>query len=338
MELIATNRPNSLNDYIGDYIKAKAAQGAKGSTQDTYTNTLQIVAKALGQIPVVNLTTEHFDTLLSQWREAGLDPKTITARISLVSHMFDWLVFKKVLPTNILTYYKDINKIITHAIKKPKKIHVLSSAEHEALKMAMKAKYDQYFLNRKRGANGSITTLSYLFYVVYLLAYETGMREGEIAALKWEDINLETNTVSVNANLMKRTHCLELSTPKSDAGFRDIVISQALTDILAEYKSFCKTDMYEFVFCKHIKGVGVPYSLNNYKDTFKAYRERIGMTRPFRFHDIRHTNASLMIAKGVPVPVITERLGHSSIEVTYRTYAHLLNEHKDKYKAVIEAL
>ena len=66
-------------------------------------------------------------------------------------------------------------------------------------------------------------------------------------------------------------------------------------------------------------------------------RKGAGITRPFTFHGLRHTNASNMIYKHVPIALITERLGHTSIAVTYAIYGHILQECSEKHVAVIEA-
>ena len=67
---------------------------------------------------------------------------------------------------------------------------------------------------------------------------------------------------------------------------------------------------------------------------FKKYLEEAGITRHFVFHDIRHTNASLLIDKKVEPLVIAERLGHSSVNVSYNVYGHIIDR-EDKQKKVI---
>ena len=61
------------------------------------------------------------------------------------------------------------------------------------------------------------------------------------------------------------------------------------------------------------------------------------MDHKLKFHAIRHTNASIMIDKNVPTPIVTERLGHSSVAITYNTYAHALRDSEERKKALVEA-
>ena len=326
IHLIASNRPTSFLLHIGEYLKAKLAQGIQESTYITYEKTLTLIGNSLGQVPLVKLTTNHFDDLVVTWRKEGLSERTIRTRINVAFNMLDWCVYKGYIATNLLSYHKKTQKQI--GAVKDKKVEVLSSKEHTALKEASLSVWNDFL----RSPN---FLLYYMFYPCYLLAYETGMRVGEIAALKWEDINFETNTVSIHATRKISIKGRETEGKPKYSSFRDIVISKETCEVLKTLKDTYKVTS-EYVFTSY-RSKWEALSTDTFRDVFKNYRDKIGMTRPFTFHGIRHTNASLMIHAGIPVTVVSERLGHSSVAVTYKTYAHIIDDCKERKQAVVKA-
>lgn len=330
LTLIATNRPKSLQYYLEDYIESRMAQGARQSTCATYKQDIGTVAKALGDIPLNQLTTGLFEELMGLWRDQGLKEKTIKDRLHRTANMLDWCVYKGYTKTNILAYFVRFTKKLNTGSSK-KQVVVLSEEEHKTLKEVSKTQYD-HFLEK-----GLSHKLNNVFYPVYLLTYETGMRVGEVAALRWDNIDFETNTVHIDSTKIKGFKGFEQISkfPKSDAGNRSIVISRETVDVLKAFKETYKSDVV-FVFSVMRKG-WIPFNTNTFRDAFKDFLEAAGITRHFTFHDIRHTNASLMIHKGVPLTVVAQRLGHADVSVTLKVYAHIINECKEQFEAVIKA-
>lgn len=324
MHLISSNRPNNFNRYIKTYLDSKFAQGIQGSTYHTYKTTLSLVGKFLGDIPVSLLTSDHFDALVSSWRSEGLAERTIRTRINTTSNMLDWCVYKGILSANLLSYHKKTQKRIGGVVD----IHndVLSQAEHEALKAAMLSVWE-----KKRNHAPQLTNH---FYPCYLLAYETGMRVGELAALRWEDINLDKCVVSVRlSNKLDKETFKEVQGDPKYKSIRSIVFSKETCEVLKVLKDISKSEFVFTSYRNHYKSL----KTDAFRKALDFYKETIGMTRDFTMHDIRHTNASLMIHAGVPLPVITERLGHSSVEVTYKTYAHVIADCEERQQALVKA-
>lgn len=322
--LIVSNRPNSFSRYIKPYLDSKFAQGIQGSSYHTYSVALRLVGEFLGDIPINLLSTDHFDTLVSTWRSRGLAERTIRTRINVTSNMLDWCVYKGILNANLLSYHKKTQRRISGI--KDKHHDVLSQAEHEALKAAMlsvwvaKRHHAPLLLNQ--------------FYPCYLLAYETGMRVGELAALRWKDIDLERCVVSIRSSKKTdKTSAKEVQGDPKYNSVRSVVLSVETTEVLRELKDISKS---EYVFTSYKNGYKSLHT-NAFRQTLDIYKKMIGMTREFTIHDIRHTNASLMIHAGVPLPVIAERLGHSSVEVTYKTYAHVLSDCEERQQALVKA-
>jgi integrase len=166
------------------------------------------------------------------------------------------------------------------------------------------------------------------YYCVYAIALLTGMRQGEILGLRWKDIDFNKKLISVRQTLTHYGKEIKDGT-KTISGERTISISEQLIKILnkqhQEYIVF-KSNTEEFIDMDL-----VIYNLKNGKTVFpgnltKRYIDdvkRAGLPH-IRFHDMRHTHATLLIQQNINVKVISERLGHSKIGVTLDVYSHVL--------------
>ena len=156
------------------------------------------------------------------------------------------------------------------------------------------------------------------FYPLLAVAIFTGMRKGEILALRWEDINWESSIIVVRRNY---THG-KLSRPKTNQ-IRRIKIPRKLKLILREWQLKAKPNENDLIFCNE---AGNYLDQNNIaKRLFKPCLRRSGLNS-IRFHDLRHTYASLMLSEGATINYVQKQLGHSTPVVTLNTYSHLMPE------------
>ncbi len=149
-----------------------------------------------------------------------------------------------------------------------------------------------------------------------LTAVLTGMRQGELFGLQWPDVDVEGHRIHVRRSLWHG----QLGTPKSRRSRRAIdlppTLEEALTRLSAER-------LGEFVFCSRD---GTPMDADNFRHReFPRALRRAGLRR-IRFHDLRHTYASLLIAQGAHPKYIQAQLGHASIQTTLDRYGHLMPE------------
>ncbi|MBI4635684.1 MAG: site-specific integrase [Candidatus Rokubacteria bacterium] len=152
------------------------------------------------------------------------------------------------------------------------------------------------------------------FRTLLLCAVLTGMRRGELLGLKWEDIDLEGHRIHVRRALWKG----KFVTPKSRRSRRSIDMAPALREALGRLPSRFRG---ELVFCTP---TSTPLDADNlmHRDFPRALR-RAGLRR-IRFHDLRHTFTSLLIAQGAHPKYIQSQLGHASIQTTLDRYGHLM--------------
>lgn len=163
-------------------------------------------------------------------------------------------------------------------------------------------------------------------YIAFLLALTTGMRRGEILGLSWENIDFKNRTIYVEQSLTMLGEIQEL---KSDSARRPISLPKTTVDELRKHKLTLQHEKsiagpsYEdsgLVVCTRYGTKVLPRNLNR---TWYKLRDKAGVTS-IRFHDLRHTHATLMLKQGIHPKIVSERLGHSSIRVTLDTYSHVV--------------
>ena len=166
-----------------------------------------------------------------------------------------------------------------------------------------------------------------LLYYIVKLALETGMRRGELLGLHWSDIDFDKGTITIRRTLYNDQ---TIGTPKTDKSRRTIYVSK---DTLKELLSI-KKEGYEPVFTitgKYLKATAM-YA------KFKRMVQKAGLRSDIRFHDLRHTHATLLIGHGIDIKTVSERLGHSSVTVTLDRYTHVLKENDKKAAELVTKL
>ena len=162
-------------------------------------------------------------------------------------------------------------------------------------------------------------------YTAFFFAIMTGLRQGELLALRWQDINFEKRLLSVRQTLQHDGKKINKGA-KTLKSIRTIAISERTVEILEKHKlelESQKTDLmtsfenYDLVISS---SAGKPINPRNLNRSFKRLINKAGVT-DIRFHDLRHTHVALMISQNEPVKLIAERLGHSKITTTMDTMA-----------------
>jgi integrase len=167
------------------------------------------------------------------------------------------------------------------------------------------------------------------FHEVYCTALLTGMRLGELLGLRWCDVDLELATIYVSQALYKRRGVCKIVEPKTPHSRRSIAMSPALTILLRQYRTQQGAERILVGNPLEENGLvfayadGSPLDPGTVTHTFTKILAKAGLPR-IRFHDLRHTHATLMLKAGVHPKIVQERLGHGSIAVTLDTYSHVV--------------
>ena len=165
----------------------------------------------------------------------------------------------------------------------------------------------------------------------------TGLRRGEVCALKWAHLDLEAGLMHVQENITVVNGKATLGEPKTEAGIRTVHLAPEASELLsrqrrAQQASGCGGASH--VFTNAQGGRLYPDSLTKLAGKIAA-RAGVG---PLRFHDLRHTYASLMMSRGVPVEVVSEKLGHSRPSITADLYRHVFVEEHERHTLALTEL
>lgn len=174
------------------------------------------------------------------------------------------------------------------------------------------------------------------------LAGLSGLRRGEVAGLKWADIDFDQKIITIRKQRTGSKNSTKRSRVKTSDSFRCIRATQTLIDILKRHKELQEQhkrvlgDEYQsngFVCCEENGSIISP---SNFSKRFERIISQQELT-PIRFHDLRHSFATNMIRLGVPPNTVSKMLGHSSVTITLDIYAHVLDEMQEEAVGKMDA-
>jgi integrase len=181
-------------------------------------------------------------------------------------------------------------------------------------------------------------------YAAYVLAATTGLRRGELLGLRWRDLDLSAGRLSVTQTLLSVNYRVSFSTPKTAAGRRSVALDPATVAALRAHRVAMLEERLALGLGAPMEGAlaftaidGTPLHPSQFSDRFDRLVKAAGVPR-IRFHDLRHTHATLALQAGVHPKVVQERLGHSSIAVTLGTYSHVIPAMEEEAASKVAAL
>jgi integrase len=166
-------------------------------------------------------------------------------------------------------------------------------------------------------------------FAAWRLAASTGMRRGELLGLRWQDVDLDTGRVSVRQTLTTVSNEVAFSEPKTARGKRSIALDGVTINALRTWRARQAEERLAFGPGWH--DTGLVFSREDgsliHPDTFSFWFDRqvrVADVPRIRFHDLRHTHATLALQAGVPAKVVSERLGHATVAFTLDVYSHVI--------------
>ncbi|MEG3245188.1 tyrosine-type recombinase/integrase [Streptococcus suis] len=175
--------------------------------------------------------------------------------------------------------------------------------------------------------------------LLFTVLFFTGLRLGEALALTWQDIDFLSNTIHITKSIYVNKGISHISTTKTKAGTRRIIINKKLSQELQHWQQQQKYLLGQFtsdsLTLQVFQSSPLTITKNAIEKQYKKILERDDTLKKIRIHDFRHSHASLLINQGEDYLVVKERLGHASITTTIDTYSHL---YPSKQKALADKL
>lgn len=237
--------------------------------------------------------------------------------------------------TTVKHYYTTLKTALNQAVK----LQLIPSNPCDAIEPPKRAKSNKSILDLKHifyileYAQNNFETM----YIPLLLAITCGLRHGEILALKWSNVDLEKGLITITENAPIRINGENyVSTTKTSTGKRAVKLLPFTIPILKQHKRkqlenkllFGKAYINSDLVCCWPNGEEIRPDYITH--TFKKILKKCNLPENIRFHDLRHTHATLMLLAGINPKAAAERMGHASTDFMLDTYSHLLPTIQDE--------
>jgi len=255
-----------------------------------------------------------------------------------VEDYYKWLILDEDPPLAPRTV-QDIHKVFKALFNEAKKHGYLTVSPLDLVRPPSSPRKKLRYWNEEQAKNFLEYASQEREYIIYVLALSTGMRKAEILGLHWEDVDIKRKSISVRQTLSKNGRVFE--EVKSIAGYRNINISASVVEALESWRTYQGIekeqagDDYKESDLVVTTTVGTPYHESNVSRSWRRLLEKVDVPK-IRFHDMRHTHATLLLKQGIHPKIVSERLGHSNVRVTLDTYSHVLPGLQEVAAAAIE--
>ena len=307
---------HTVAQFLERWLTDCVAPSTRPRTLDSYSDSVRLhLRPTIGNIPLANLAPQHVQAMINEKLAAGFSPRSVQYMHSVLSRALNRAVKWDLVPRNVCTLV---------APPRVPRHHVEPLSPEDAHRLLDAVKDDQ---------NEAL----------YSVAMALGLRKGEALGLRWLDIDLDAGTVSVRHQLQTRRG-KTLTEPKSERSRRTLPLPQFAVKALRAHRArqlqarLLAGSRWKETGHVFTTSIGTPMDASRVSKLFRKALKKATLPHK-RFHDLRHTAASLLLAQGVHPRVVMETLGHSQISVTMNTYSHvmptLLRDAADKMDALL---
>ena len=316
----------TVGQYLDHWLECTLKAKAKPRSYESFSTITRLHIKpSIGKVQLHKLAPQHIQKLLDEKSKKGLSPQTVT---------------------NIRT--------------------VLRSALSQAVKWSLVSRNSAALVNAPRISRKRIEPLNpeharklldvargSRYEAIYTVALTLGLRRGEVLGVRWSDIDLDERALRVSQSVQRlstgaeegRKSEMRATETKTDGSRRTIALPDSVVRALRAHRARQAQDRlvaglswedHGLVFTNRIGRPIEPILLHR---EYKGLLKKAALPTTLRFHDLRHSAASLLLAQGVHPRAIMELLGHSSITVTMNVYGHvmpaMMREAADKMEAIL---
>jgi integrase len=298
----------TLEAYLRRWIDEVLRGTVKQSTLENYTYIVRLhIIPELGRVRLRALKSRDVRRLYREKLEAGLSPRTVQIIHTVLRKALQQAVRDDVLTRNVCD-------AVTAPRPTKKEMQPLTPEQAKSLLENVRE-------DRLRA--------------LYVLAITAGLREGELLGLRWDDVDLERKLLQVRRQLTRTRDGLSFTAPKRDKArvvrLTDIAIAALKAHREAQNEERARAgSLWEETSLVFTSSIGTPVDVGNL--TYRSFRPLLKRTNlpRIRFHDLRHTCATLLLSKGTHPKIVQEMLGHANISMTMDTYSHVLPDMQEK--------
>ena len=306
----------TVGDHVTRWLEDSARGTVRVSTFERYEQIARLhVVPALGMIKLKSLTPAHLRNLYRERLDAGSAPASIHKMHTLLHKSLAQAVNDGLIPRNVADNLK---------LPRIDREEIDPLTAEEANRLIEAAAGDR-------------------LEAIYTIAIHTGLRQGELLSLRWEDLDLEAGALRVRRTLTRTKGTYSMGEPKTKKSRRTVRLT---TGAVAALRGHLERQLEEMdrlgslyqpgglVFASEAGGIINPSNLRN--RSFTRLLRRAGLPPDTRFHDLRHTCATLLLSRNVNPKVVSEMLGHATIAITLDTYSHVLPDMQEKAAIALE--
>jgi integrase len=302
-----------IGEYLEYWLENAARRTVRARTHESYETIVRLYiapewrkagkdTRGLGKLRLAKLAGQDVEAWLNRLLARGLSARTVEYALTVLRRALGHAVKLGLIQRNVALLV-DPPRVVQ------KEMRALTPQEARS------------FLDAVRGDP---------LEALYTVAVALGLRRGEALALRWQDVDMERGTLAVNGSLQRFGGKLQISETKTPRSRRTITMPTVVRDAFRAHRvrqleqrmAARKWQETGLVFTT---STGTAVEPRNVVRAFKAALQRAGLP-DIRFHDLRHTAASLLLAQGVHPRVIMETLGHSQFGTTMNLYSHVTAE------------
>jgi integrase len=302
--IIRSTDRQTVAQFLESWLSDVVTPSLRPATVKSYRDLVERhVIPSLGKKQLTKLSVQDVQRLLNERQQSGLSPRSVQYIRGVLRSALNLAMKWELVPRNVAALAQPPRI-------QPREMRFLTT--DEALKLLEAARG-----NRLEG--------------LYRVAIAIGLRQGEAFGLRWSDVDLAKGTLTVRNALQRIDGKAVLVPPKTARSRRIITVPPQLVAALKRHRAVQLADRMiagprwqemDLVFSSPI---GTPLDPSNIRRQLLELLKTAGLP-PMRFHDLRHTAASLLVAEGVHPRTVMEILGHSQIAITMNTYSHVSSE------------
>lgn len=310
---------------------------------------------------------EYLKSWLTDYVEVNLAPATVAGyKVNIEGHVIPvigHIQLQKLQPSHIQKFYNEklkngrldgkgglsgksviyIHRNLREALNYAMKQQLVTRNVADMVELPKQKKYNATFLNEHEVQHLLKAFEDTMYYIPVLLAVGLGLRRGEALGLRWKDVDFDNKTIKIEQSLIPTKEGLLFHDPKTEGSKRVITAPNSIINMLSKEKAR-QEENKEFVGVGYNNldlvvcyNDGSPLHPATFSHNFAKILKKNNLQH-LRFHDLRHTNATLMLKQNIPAKVASERLGHSTIGITLDLYSHVLKEMQEEAANRLEEL